>query len=140
MLGKLGEKFIALFNSKTHSGCDIKLHQYFEDVGMGDVTFSEGVSTNLWAGNFTRKNKSVPGAFSPFSFSKASASASTGNKDRSLLLENFSSAKDGVLKILDKVKASAKMTVTVPQDFHKFVFQIKAFVHATGFLFDKKAF
>ncbi len=30
------------------------------------------------------------------------------------------------------------MTVTVPQDFHKFVFQIKAFAHATGFLFGKE--
>ncbi len=45
--GKLGEKCITLFNSKTHGGCDIQLHQYFEDVGMGDVTFAEGVSTNL---------------------------------------------------------------------------------------------
>ncbi len=131
--GKLGEIFITLFNSKTHSGCSIQLHQYFEDVGMGDVTFAKGVSTNLWAGNFTRQNKLVPGAFSPFSFRKASASTSTGNKNRSLLLKIFSSAKGGLLKKLDKVKASAKTTVTVPQDFHKFVFQIKAFAHATGF-------
>jgi hypothetical protein len=106
---------------------------------MGDVTFAEGVSTNLWAGNFTRQNKLVPAAFSPFSFSKASASASTGNKDRSLLLEIFSLAKGGLLKNLDEVKASAKMTVTVPQDFHKFVFQIKAFAHAMGFLFGKES-
>jgi hypothetical protein len=91
-LGKLGKQFITLFNSKTHGSCDIQLHQYFEDVGMEDVTFAEGVSMNLWAGNFTRQNKSVPGAFSPFSFSKVSASASTGNKDRSFLLEIFSLA------------------------------------------------
>jgi hypothetical protein len=45
----------------------------------------------------------------------------------------------GLLKNLDEVKASAKMTVTVPQDFHKFVFQIKAFAHTTGFLFGKES-
>jgi hypothetical protein len=71
--GKSGELclgFISLYNSKTHEGLDIQLHQLFEDAGMGDVVFAKGVSTNLWAGNIGRAHKSAPGAFSPFSFSK----------------------------------------------------------------------
>ncbi len=49
----LGEKFLSLYNMKTHGGLDIELHQLFEDKGMGDVGFVEGVATNMWARIFT---------------------------------------------------------------------------------------
>jgi len=71
--GELGEKFLSLYNSKTHSGFDIQLHQLFEDAGVGDIGFVEGVSTDMWAGIFTRIQNLAPGPFSPFSFSKETA-------------------------------------------------------------------
>jgi hypothetical protein len=51
--GELGEKFMSLYNMKTHRGLNIELHQLFEDNGMGDVGFAEGVATNIWAGILT---------------------------------------------------------------------------------------
>jgi hypothetical protein len=84
---ELCSDFISLYNSKTHGGLNIQLHQLFKDAGMGDVVFAEGVSTNLWAGNIGRAHKSAPGAFSPFSFSKMKALTALGNnRDRSLLI------------------------------------------------------
>jgi hypothetical protein len=46
----LCDNFISLYNSKTHGRLDIKLRQMFENNGLGEVVFPEGVSTNLWAG------------------------------------------------------------------------------------------
>jgi len=133
--GELGEKFLSLYNMKTHGGLDIELHQLFEDKGMGDVGFAEGVATNMWAGIFTRTQKSTPGAFSPFSFSEQTALSTKSDKDRSLLLEIYSSTKGGLIKSIDGVKSSAKTTVTVPQDFHSLLYQLKAFTFAVGFVF-----
>ena len=79
--------FLSLYNSKTHGGFDIQLHQLFEDAGMGDVGFAEGVLTNMWAGIFTQIQKLAPGPFSPFSFSKETVLSTNSEKDRSLLLE-----------------------------------------------------
>jgi hypothetical protein len=135
--GDRGENFLSLYNSKTHGGLDIQLHQLFEDAGMGDIVFAEGVSTNMWAGIFTRVQKSAPGPFSPFSFSKATAISSNSEKDRSLLLKIYSLMKGGLIKSIEDVKSSAKMTVTVPQDFPSFNFQLKAFMIAIGFVFGK---
>ena len=45
--GALFDDFILLYNSKTHGGHDIKLRQMFENNGLGEVVFPEGVSTNL---------------------------------------------------------------------------------------------
>jgi hypothetical protein len=84
---------MSLYNMKTHGGLDIELHQLFEDKGMGDVGFAEGVATNMWAGIITRTQKSTPGAFSPFSFSEQTALSTKSDKDRSLLLEIYSSTK-----------------------------------------------
>ncbi len=134
--GELCLDFISLYNSKTHGGLDIQLHKLFEDAGMGDVVFAEGVSTNLWAGNIGRAHKSAPGAFSPFSFSKMKAlTASGNNRDRSLLINIYLAQKGGLMKNIDNVKASAKTTVSVPQDFHSFLFQIEAFTLACQFIF-----
>ncbi len=91
----------------------------------------------MWAGIFTRVQKSAPGPFSPFSFSEATAISSNSEKDRSLLLEIYSSMKGGLIKSIDDVKSSAKTTVTVPQNFHSFNFQLKAFTIAIGFVFSK---
>jgi len=135
--GELGENFLSLYNSKTHGGLDIQLHQLFKDAGMGDIGFAEGVSMNMWAGIFTRIQKLAPGPFSPFSFSEETALSSNSEKDRSLLLEIYSSTKGGLIKRIDDVKSSAKMTVTVPQDFHSFHYQLKAFTIAIGFVFGK---
>jgi hypothetical protein len=74
--GDLGKNFLSLYNSKIHGGLDIQLHQLFEDAGMGEVVFAEGVSTNMWAGIFTRVQKLAPGPSPPFSFSKATAISS----------------------------------------------------------------
>ena len=82
-----------------------------------------------------RIQKSAPGAFSPFSFSEESALSTKSKNDRSLLLEIFSSTKGGLIKSIDDVKSSAKTTVTVPQDFHSFHYQLKAFAIALGFVF-----
>jgi hypothetical protein len=57
------------------------------------------------------------------------------DKDRSLLIKIFSSTKGGLVKSMDEVKSLAKTTVTVPQDFHSFAYQLKAFALATSFLF-----
>ena len=91
----------------------------------------------MWAGIFTRIQKSAPGPFSPFSFSEETALSTNSEKDRSLLLEIYSSTKGGLIKSIDDVKSSAKTTVTVPQDFHSFHYQLKAFAIATGFVFGK---
>jgi len=133
--GELGEKFKFLYNMKTHGGLDIDLHQLFEDKGMGDVGFAKGVATNIWAGIFTRTQKSTPCAFSPFSFSEQTVLSSKSDEDRSLLFEIYSSTKGRLIKSIDDVKTSAKMTVTVPQDFHSFLYQLKAFTLAVGFVF-----
>jgi len=77
------------------------------------------------------------GTFSPFSFSKATAISINSKKDRSLLLEIYSSTKGGLIKSIDNTKSSAKTTVTVPQDFHSFSFQLKAFTIAICFVFGK---
>jgi hypothetical protein len=88
--GELCLDLISLYNSKTHGGLNIQLHQLFKDAGMDNVVFAEGVSTNLWAGNIGRAYKSAPGVFSPFSFSKMKAlSASGNNRDRSLLIDIY---------------------------------------------------
>ena len=65
------------YNSKARGGLDIQLHQLFEDAGMGDVGFAEGVSTNMWAGIFMRIQKLAPGPFSLFFFSEETRSLPT---------------------------------------------------------------
>ena len=112
--GDLCKDFIPLYNSKTHGGFDIKLHQLFENNGMREVVFAEGVATNLWAGIFKRSHKSVPGAYSPFSFSKMKPLSLSDSKDRLLLIDIFSGQKGGLMRNLNNVQASAKMTVSVP--------------------------
>jgi hypothetical protein len=112
---------------------------FFDDVGMGDVTFPEGISTNIWAGFFTRIHKSAPGPFSPFLFSEMKAIGGDNNKDCSLLIKIFSSAERGLMKNMDKVKSPAKTMVTVPQDFHSFVYQLRAFAHALSFFFGNES-
>jgi hypothetical protein len=133
--GDLCPDFIALFNSKTHRGFDIKLHQLFENDGIKEVVFPEGVATNLWVGLFKRINKSSPGAFSPFSFSKMKPLSSSNDKDRSLLINIFSGQKGGLMRNLDDVKASAKMMVSVPQDYHSLAFQLEAYTCASKYFF-----
>ncbi len=93
--GELSKNFLSLYSSKRNGCLDIQLHQLFKDLGMGDFVFAEGVSTNMWAGIFKQVHKSAPGPFSPFSFSKATAISSNSKKDRSLLLEIYSSTKRG---------------------------------------------
>jgi hypothetical protein len=133
--GELGEKFMSLYNMKTHGGPNIELHQLFEEEGMGDVGFAEGVATNMWAGIFMRTQKLTPGTFPPISFSEQRAFSSKSDKDRPLLLEIYSSTKRGLIKSIDDIKSSAKMTVTVPQDFHSLLYQLKAFTFAVEFVF-----
>jgi hypothetical protein len=120
--GELGENFLSLYNSKTHGGLDIQLHQLFKDAGMRDLVFAEGVSTSMWAGIFTRVQKSAPGPFSPFSFSEATAISSNSEKDRSLLLKKYSSTKGGLIKSINDIKSLAKTTVTVPKTFTPSIF------------------
>jgi hypothetical protein len=92
--GELCSDFISFYNSKTHGGLDIQLHQLFKDTGMGDVVFAKGVLTNLWVGNVGRAHKSAPEAFTPFSFSKIKALTASGNdRDRSLLINIYSAQK-----------------------------------------------
>jgi hypothetical protein len=94
--------FISLYNSKTHGGLDIQLHQLFKDAGKGDIVFAKGVSTNLWAGNIGRAHKSALGAFSSFSFSKMKAlSVSGNNRGRSLLINIYLAQKEGSMKNID---------------------------------------
>ncbi len=121
--GELCSDFISLSNSKFHGGLDIQLHQLFKDAGMGNIVFVKGVSSNLWAGNIGRAHKSALGAFSPFPFSKMKALSASGNKrDRSLLINIYSAQKGELMKNINDIKASAKTTVSVPQDFHSFLF------------------
>jgi hypothetical protein len=40
---------------------------------------------------------------------------------------------------MDKVKSSEKTTVTVPQDYHSFVYQLRAFAHASSFFFGNES-
>jgi hypothetical protein len=120
--GELCKYFISLYNGKTHGGFDIKLHQLFKNDRMREVVFAKGVTTNLWAGIFKRSHKSVPGAFSPFSFSKMKPLSSSDSKDRLLLIDIFLRQKGGLMRNLDDVKASAKMRVLVPQDYQSLIF------------------
>ncbi len=48
--GKLNQIFLSLYNSKTQGSLDIQLHQLFKDVGMGDINFAKGVSSNMQLG------------------------------------------------------------------------------------------
>jgi hypothetical protein len=41
--GKLCKDFLALYNSKTNGGLDIKLCQLFKNDKMGEVIFSKGM-------------------------------------------------------------------------------------------------
>jgi hypothetical protein len=61
------------------------------------------------------------------------------DKDRSLLIKIFFSVKGGLMKSMDKVKSLAKTTVTVPQDFHSFVYQLCASAHALSFFFGNES-
>ena len=133
--GELCKDFISLYNSKNHGGFGIKLHQLFENDGMREVVFAKGVVTNLWAGIFKRSHKSVPGAFSPFSFSEMKPLSSSNSKDRLLLIDIFLGQKGGLMRNLDNVKASAKMTVSVPQDYHSLIFQLEAYTCASKYIF-----
>lgn len=133
--GVLCDDFISLYNSKTHGGLDIKLRQMFENDGLGEVVFPEGVSTNLWAGIVGRIHKAAPGAFSPFSFSEMLPLSSSEGNDRSLLIEIFAGKQGGLTRNLDDVKASAKMTVSVPRDYHSLAFQLKAYACASKYIF-----
>jgi hypothetical protein len=137
--GELCKNFVLHYNSKTHGGLDIQLHQLFDNVGMEDITFAEGVPTNIGAENLTRGHKSAPGPFSQFSFSEMKAISGKNDKDRSLLIEICSSTKGGLMKNVDKIKSSAKATVTVPQDFHSFIYQLPAFAYATSFFFGEES-
>ncbi len=137
--GELCQKSLSLYNSKMHEGFDIQLHQLFDSIGMCNVTFVEGISTNIWVGFFTRIHKSAPGPFSPFLFSEMKAIGGDNNKDHSLLIEIFSLAKGSLMKSMDKVKSSVKTMVTVPQDFHSFVYQLCAFAHASSFFFGNES-
>jgi hypothetical protein len=102
--GKLGETFLSLYNSKTHGGPDTQLHQLFHDTGMGAIVYAEGVSTNMWAGNFTRVQKMASGPSPPFSFSEKTAISGNNEKDSSLLLEIYSTIYLGLIKSIDDVK------------------------------------
>jgi hypothetical protein len=137
---ELCSDFISLYSSKTHGGLNIQLHQLFEDAGMGNVVFAKGVSTNLWAGNFGRAHKSAPGAFSPFSFSKMKAlSASGNNRNRSLLINVSSAQKEGLMKNIDDIKASAKTTVSVSQISTPSSFKSKPSRWPANLFLEKKA-
>ena len=133
--GELCKDFISLYNSKTHEDFNIKLHQLFENNGMREVVFAKGVATNLWAGKFKRSHKSIPGAFSPFSFSKMKPLSSSDSNDRLLLINIFSGQKGGLMRNLNDVKASAKMTVSAPQDYHSLAFQLEAYTYASKYIF-----
>ncbi len=102
---------------------------------MKEVVFLEGVATNLWVGLFKRTHKSAPRAFSPFSFSEMKLLSSSNDKERSLLIDIFSGQKGGLMRNLDNVKASAKMTVLVPQDYHSLAFQLEAYTCASKYFF-----
>jgi hypothetical protein len=43
------------------------------------------------------------------------------------------------MKNIDNVKSSAKTTVSVPQDFHSFLFQIEGFTLACQFIFGEES-
>jgi hypothetical protein len=107
----------------------------FENDGLGEVVFPEGVSTNLWAGIIGRVHKAAPGAFSPFSFSEMQPLSSNEDKDQSLLIEIFAGKQGGLTRNPNDVKASAKMTVAVPQEYHSLVFQLEAYAHASKYVF-----
>jgi hypothetical protein len=89
----------------------------------------------MWDGIFTRVQESTPGPLSPFSFSEATAILSINEKSRSLLLKLYSATKGGLVNSIDDTKSLAKMRGSVPQDFHSFNFQLKAFTIAIGFVF-----
>ena len=63
--------------------------------------------------------------------------SSSDDKDRSLLIEIFAGKQGGLTRNLDDVKASAKMTVAVPQDYHSLVFQLNAYAHMSKYIFGK---
>ena len=102
---------------------------------MREVVFAKGVATNLWDGIFKRSHKSVPGAFSPFSFSEMKPLPSSDSKDRLLLIDIFSGQKGGLMRNLNDVKASAKMAVLVPQDYHSLIFQLEAYTCGSKYIF-----
>jgi hypothetical protein len=61
---------------------------------------------------------------------------STNNeKDQSLLIKISAGQKGGLMRNLDKVKASAKMTALIPHDYHTLVFQLEAYMLASKYTF-----
>jgi hypothetical protein len=63
--------------------------------------------------------------------------SSSEDKDRSLLIEIFARKQGGLTRNLDDVKASAKMTVAVPQYYHSLFFQLNAYTHVSKYNFGK---
>jgi hypothetical protein len=133
--GELCKDFLALYSSKTNGGLDIKLCQLFKNDNTEEVVFSEGVLTNFWAGNFCRVHKSAPGTFSPFSFTKMQPVSTNNDKDRSLFIDIYLTQKGGLMSNLDNVKASAKMTVSVPQDYLSSAFQVETYTLSSKYIF-----
>ncbi len=138
--GELCKDCLGLYNSTTNLGLNTKLCQVFENDKMGEVVFSKGVSTNSWAGNFGKVCKSNPGAFSPFSFSKMQPLSTNNDKVMSLLINIYSGQKGGLMRNLDDVKVIAKTMVSVLQDYHLFVFQVKAYALASKYIFGVDSF
>jgi hypothetical protein len=137
--GKLCKDFISLYNSKTHGGLDIKLRQLFENNGHAEVVFSKGVLPNIWAGILCRTHKAALGAFSLFLFSKMQPLSTNNEKDRSLLIEIFAGQRGGLMRNLDKVKASAKVTALVPHNYHTLVFQLEAYTLVSKYIFGESS-
>jgi hypothetical protein len=129
---KHSESFLALGNLTLEKSSSGKAD--FELLSCLTVRLAE--LSHIWAGILlTRTQKSTPGAFSPVSFSEQTALSSKSDEDRSL--EIYSSTKGGLIKSIDDVKTSAKTIVMVPQDFYSFLYQLKAFTFAVGFVFSE---
>jgi hypothetical protein len=55
--------------------------------------------------------------------------------DRSLLINIYSAQKGGLMRNLDNIKASTKMTVSVTQDYHSFIVQVEACAFSRKYIF-----
>ncbi len=127
--GEHGEGLKSFFNSISHGAADIHFHHLMDHKGFSDVFFSKGMTISLWSGHFTGANPSVPGAFSPFSFLEMNP-LSNNQCNQLLIFSLVLNSKGDLSKSLDKITSSCKAKVTVPTNYHRFLYQLKAYTAA----------
>jgi hypothetical protein len=107
------------------------IHQ-FKDLGYMDVSFASGTTQALYMGEILYLDSSNPSYFTIFAFHKQEPNSNERQNDYLIchLLQV-----EGQKKSLDKIKASLKQTVNVPNDYNGLRMKIQLFTAAANIFF-----